>query len=876
MSLALSFLLMTALWSCKKDKTVDTGVKVADIVVNISVPSEGVFATSATVKMQTQSAVTYAWKVVEGSGDSMIDGAVIYSEAKERVDGVMEIQGGETEFQVNALEANKTYTVFVAFEATDGYKVEKVTFTTKEYTDKLTFIEAGMFKIKFHVEMPEDKYYKVVLLSTEVYETNKFTNGEDYSDINYMADGDFSLGVGGMPLPQFKGSQTITFENGVSIYKGAYNEEKVLNWSENGSDPVEEADLVTQINPGTSYELLIFECKENGDFYDYFSYGEGGIMPMSSRSVNPNSPLAPSAPNLKEYSEEAPSDPMFGEFTGMFMHQRLFTQAPAKGTGSVNVEQTVSTEKTIAFRITPSDDIYKIKYQLIEQGEHYEQLLKYVGGEEGIEAMIFGGGYEANGAEEVAFDAELGKKYNLYVSAIYNEDATIRDLFKFEGLTATESKDPACELEITNLNLNSPWCIGFNVKAPNKDCAAFRYLLNYTNEWWPMINTQDGEDRDAKIIQLIGQYGATINVENGFEILNQVNSPEGYNMYFNSQDDKESWLVVLSYNSGEKTKLFADGVGNRATSAVWEAEEPVESDLFSTLCGEWQGSFTRIGSTKPVTFDVTIGKDLPGCTETLQEDDENTLIEYYKKQGETAESAKALVDEYWQDYKTSQNKFKDKYKNHNMLVATGFLYDTFLPEFASPYDLFTNTGYSSYDTDEMFHDYGPKLFFRINADQSITLVSSKMDENDEYYEYYIEPFEGWKRHIQLFGYNSTYATEYDQYDFPVTLSDDGNTLTIGAAQVGILDFTPAFAQEVNSGVFSWNAKVDEQGIILTRKTDSTPETTSIKSRAVNTVNANVSPVKSHNYLRRTRLPKKNTLPEIVKRVPFSVEKYFFQ
>lgn len=874
-TLFLTCMLMMLCWGCKENEETQQGTSVNNINAVLTAPEGQVFTTSATIDVKVAGALDFAYKVVEGANATPVDGAVIYAEAQNKVDGIVKIEDDAQKINIYGLEGNKDYTVFFAFRADDGYKVESVSLKTPVYTQPLTIVDANMFKVTFHVEVPNDTYYKVSIVPTEVYRTNEELYG--YKDFSYMADGDF-MGEGqGMPLPQFKGPKTITFENGHSMYTGAYNEDKVLNWGEGtGSDPIEEADLITQINPGTSYQLIIWECQENGDISEFMFGGMSEINAQaSSRATeNPVSPVAPSevylSGELVTSVEMSMGGMDMGTYPKMFMRQGFFTQLPAPGNGEVKIEKVLVREKTLVMKMTPEEGVQTMKYNLIEEGENMEKLLKYVDGERGIESMIFSGGYESSKEIEVAFDVEVDKKYSLFVSAVYNDDATIRSLYKMTGIEIPKSTNPKAELTVEAVEPanGDPFVVMFKVKAPNKDCYAFRYLMNYTSEWFPMLNGIEGEEMDTKVAQMIGQYGTVVNEENGSDILKKINSDEGYILGFTSQDDKESWLALMSYNVDESTKLFYDGPQYRARSGKWEAETPVQSELFEKLEGEWTGTLKRPGESGMIsTFDVTIGQEPAGYTTTLPEEIKADLIEYFKKQGN--ENPQAEVDKLWEEFKTSQEKYKDKYIGHNWMVGTGFCYDRISTRFATPLDLFGDTGYSAYDTDELFQDYGPKLFFKIGADNSITLVSSEMDD-EGFYTTYIDPFEAWRNRISLYGYNEDYATDFSQYNFPCELSEDGNTLTIKPYEKNNFVFTPSFAQEMNMGAWSWNCKVDGN-IVLTRKSDA--ESRASKSRASHLFvpgEYKVLPVKGNGMLRRTRLPKADVLPERVYHKPYTV------
>ena len=333
--------------------------------------------------------------------------------------------------------------------------------------------------------------------------------------------------------------------------------------------------------------------------------------------------------------------------------------------------------------------------------------------------------------------------------------------------------------------MENPYQIGFNIKAPNADCAGFKYIINYTKEWYPVFKQleesgMEGTKVEEKIATMMSSFGQPVNDP---EILGKINSSEGCDLYFTSMDDIESWLILESYNSDEKTKLFYDGSDYRVKSAPLKPEEPVNSELFSKLQGTWNATITKPGEgNKPLTMPVTIAAG-PEKIASLPEDVKTHLVTYYMdKKHYTREAAEKLVLDYFAQYQERTAYYTQKYKNMNCLVGTGFSYSPVYAPFASPWDLFQSTSYSSYDTDEMFRDYGPKLFFQIGKDEEgkdkVTVISTMIDPTTGYYSRYIDPMSDWQYTLNLYAYDANLATSFYMADFPVELSDDMNTMTI--------------------------------------------------------------------------------------------------
>lgn len=828
--------LACGMWSCSDDND-QPGTDEGAPVLGVEAPaSDAVFATSATFSLSTKGAESYVYKVVEGENATEPDPIIVYAQAREK-GTIVEVTGEKDEALVAGLEGNKTYTVFFIFKVGDEYKTFSQSFTTAKYTQRVTIIKTDMFSVTFHVEVPEDEYYAV-----------SFTNIESYMGMKDYGhtDVDYSLAGFGMNQPRFKGPRNITIQNGAYSYEGALNEDEY-------SDMVDE--LLYSVNPGTGYVLFVTQCAEDGTTDEYAEFIDNGGGDIDGDMGILGSQL----PNIKDYTEERPKSENVN-FLGNYSKTILFTEAPKKGTGHVATKVERLTEKSATISFTPSDDVLKYVVALVDD-EDMDMFLKYIGGEDGLQVSVLNGGEIYDAPQQITYPLVAGHTYTAFVVGVYNEDATIETLDKLEGIKTMVSKEPAVEFEVTPLTLENPYQIGFNIKAPNKDCASFKYLLNYTKDWFLTLNGMEGETLEDNIAVMMSNYGQLVN---DAEVMNQINSEEGYDIVFSSMDDTESWLIVESYNIDEKTKLFYDGPNYKTTSASIIPEEPVNSDLFSKLQGTWTATITSANNVT-VTCPVTI-KDSPEIVETLPEDVKNTLTNYFVEQGKSKEEAESLVLKYFEEYKERADYYTKKYKNMNCLVATGFTYDEWFAPLATSWDLFCSTEYSSYNTDELFRDYGPKMFLKIGKDENgsdvVSVITTRMDGYN--YSRYVDPLADWYRTLVLCAYNINTPDQFYRTDYPVEISDDKNTITIKSVEQEGEIYTPSFAIE-NYGFPSWNFATNKEGIVLTRT-----DAASAKTRSISKVTPKVS-AHSGNHFRRTRTPYEFTPKTSVCGKVFSVD-----
>lgn len=198
------------------------------------------------------------------------------------------------------------------------------------------------------------------------------------------------------------------------------------------------------------------------------------------------------------------------------------------------------------------------------------------------------------------------------------------------------------------------------------------------------------------------------------------------------------YTALVSVQNAEKTETIK--VTTHSTTAQAPAPR-VESELFTSLLGEWK-----------LEYDLV--------QENLKEFRVSSIVTI--AQG---------VDE----------KTNTDYRNQNRLVILGFPFEvsawgelTEIPV-VTPADLLeARPKYYSYGKNLIYRDYGPKIFIEIGANDTITMPTSRTC-----YLY------NWDELGALSFYGCDYQNEWiAPVTFPVTLSADGNTLTIGACHAG--------------------------------------------------------------------------------------------
>jgi hypothetical protein len=198
------------------------------------------------------------------------------------------------------------------------------------------------------------------------------------------------------------------------------------------------------------------------------------------------------------------------------------------------------------------------------------------------------------------------------------------------------------------------------------------------------------------------------------------------------------YTAMVIVKNAEQTATFK---ATTYTTPKQAAAPRVESELFTSLLGEWQMTYTLIqenGITATVSDVVTIAQGV--------------------------------------DAKTNAD-----YRDQNRLVILGLPFNVSAQGVYSPLPVFTpadllkaNPNYYAKGQNLIYRDYGPKFFLEIGEGDVLTVPSSK----GEYLYNWAEE-----------GFLNFFGCDYDNQftapaTFPVTISDGGDTLTIGACHSG--------------------------------------------------------------------------------------------
>ena len=776
--------------SCSDDDDAPAGPS-----TSISTPSEddgSVTATSAKFTFTTNGVTELAYKAVKAAEASEApEAAVVFAEAEKTFPMV----DGENTIEVDGLEGESDYVVYFAMKTVqDAYLLKTCNVTTAGYGDQLlTMINTTPFSVKFHVNMPDTADWVLLLGDRETYEQMKMYFGQ--------SDAGFLESVGCI---NYKGSQTIEIKDGDFWYTEVDWDGEVLG------------DMTYTIKPGSAYVMLISaaywgevpnvwpETWRWMPYYEVTGGGGGGWDDWLDDDMGVMSTRT--GMNLGEYTEVCTDEGV--TFTHEYAKQCFWTNpaaTPAEGEG-VEVTLKKLTERTAYFEMVPSENC--ISYHVLPlSDEDYAMLTSFIG-EAGMQAYALNYGEPmAGGNEYVMSGLTVGANYHMMVTGLFEENGAVQS-FYHDTFSPQESTLPLCVLEVTGVEeKNTHDKVYFNVKCTTKDATNVKYIANYVKDWIPELNSGYSYE------DMVEMYGQTFTEEE----LKQVNSDEGYEFFYTSYEDVATRLAVIAYNSDEKASeaYWAD---SKATGLP--AKTTVESTLYAELAGNWvlnywdtQSYLSSENSDKSKKYRqfntvITTNPDFgPATYEDWKSEESYDFVLGALGNNE------ARVKNIFEEYKAVAAFYKDKYASQNQLVGVnwpcGYYTKASAQNVYTPWDLFTSEYYSAYDSYELFYDFGPKVFFEVK-DANTIVLKSDMNALPP-----LENFDGAYYMVGI-GKNGTSNQYLLACEFPVTISEDKNTLTVHPVEFEGILYYPGTVQ-YNYG-YAYPQNVTPKELVYTRGT----------------------------------------------------------
>ena len=314
--------------------------------------------------------------------------------------------------------------------------------------------------------------------------------------------------------------------------------------------------------------------------------------------------------------------------------------------------------------------------------------------------------------------------YYCHIVVIDNKGAEALTRIEFTT-TSKQLAAPTVELSVTEDNVNPHNTLYLNIRS---DIAASVKVV-----FRPTADVHEKRVEGFEDQYIVNNFGTEVSAVD----IDAINNT-GLSIKMEDLWPEVEYTAMVVVKNAEHTETF------KATtySTPKQAAAPrVESSLFTSLLGEWEMTYTLIqenGITATISDVVTIAQGVDAKTEA-------------------------------------------DYRDQNRLVILGFpfivsaqgVYSA-LPVY-SPADLLdARANYYAKGKNLIYRDYGPKIVIEIAEGDVLTIPSSKGE-----YLY------NW----DAVGYLNFFGCDYDNQftapaTFPVTISDGGDTLTIGACHAG--------------------------------------------------------------------------------------------
>ena len=767
-------------------------IKGEDGTLNISLKEAG----PGYVDLNVESSVSYEAAYSLGTNKRTISNpSILFASGKK-----VTLEANET-FRISAeIQEETTYYLYIAakLNAETYSDIFEIEFTTPafDFSNLLTVVGVDYDGYKMQVTVPKSvktgntaiRYNQCDLMMYN-YQT-KFGGKDDYFTLLYNA--------------------------------GAYLKENTLleyseevNWEEAGVDinedgVVDENDIAIKWNPISPGEPVVFVAGEfewmeiPADWPKEDNYQVNGFDFPAGWDAGYYLPCLDSEKYWSHYGvtksmnliEADVKDDIDGFWTGAFQRKIFKVQEPEKLDAGVKIEAVDVTPVDATIIFTPDEGVEQYAFGVFDDAALNTLLDLCDGKEEYFQWAVtsyFGfytfGTRVAAGPAEIRLEGDIfyeGKvpadsDIHVLLTAMGNSNGTAQSFQKYTFHTGVKTKE-APEIVVTALEDEStPFLARFNVKCttandptrgPVKKCY---YGANYKKDFILAVNG--------------GSTYFDLAQSNAFsaEEIAQINSPEGFNMEIPTIDGETTRLAVAGFND-ENTPNNLNYKDITECPAVADCTTPyrdykdyVSSDLFKTLPGKWTITASLDDQTT-YTGNILISNG-------INEGEHYPAVlpdSVYTIYSEEANKNREQVDSCFDRFKTAAKEYNTyRLEYQNSLLIEGWIekdeYNRL--DYMSPWDLFISRTYSGVDEKSMFSDFGPKLYLEISEGDKLSITGDM---------YYMPPVSYTSIPYYLAGYNPKRTAENgniifsDPYtetgehviEFPVELSNDGNTLTI--------------------------------------------------------------------------------------------------
>lgn len=743
---------------------------------SMSIEVGEVLASQVTVKITSQRLIQYAYLAKKKSEAGTAPSAtILFATGKTGT-----LEDGENNVVVNNLQANTEYVIyFGAITSDEVYYNEVLTVESKtsDFGEMLTVFDVDYDSFKIHAKVPQSVKDGQSALRYMML---------DLANYNYLKN-------------IFGRTEYFMLVNNDQIYKMFITDDTTFNYTNDLENMGLEDGNGNIITDEDGYAITTYDPIVPGH-QAYFVLGEysWGKIKWYSYGYNDERDYGWYVPLYDEDGYFMGGGNQDDYWTGYHVRQKIETTPANVQEGQFKVDLSGLKPYGGQIRITPDERCDQYCMFITEEAmlnelytsvlENNKDLLPWFTTSYSAYNIMYCYTYPAvddkgNRIDYVAniedeYYVQQGVKYYIVMNGICNERGTEQafQIVEFELPSYTKA---APEIVVTAKEATSPYEITFNVKCPTKDAAMVKYLCNYEREWM-----EAGLNESATLSTYMDSYGSEI------EILDYINSDAGYDVTIPSREGAVSYFAAIAYN--DEMRASVPAVAHVRSLDEADAER-VESSLFEDLKGDWTATatiaYTPTSGTEPV-YEELKSKVTIGEIEYEENTPAGTYI-YYPKH--TTEQ----VDALYKDLTDAIDLFNTKHRAQNRIICTGFdfyvtasLSSESQLTYQSPYDLFISSTYSGYNGEAVLWDFGPKWYLEVHEDGTVT---APFNMN------YFAPLSQWTTTAYwmvaasdagVLPYMvSADGTEAVNGHFPVTISEDKNTITVNPLTYEI-DGTP--------------------------------------------------------------------------------------
>ncbi len=764
---------------------------------------------TATLKVTTGGITEYAYLVYKSDEvpETVPTAAILFH------DGVTgECIDGDNMVVIYNLDPLTNYVAYVAAKTAEDFleTVFTVEISTTDTSEDFSLLSTYHDGYKVQLKMPADvKEHGNVLRYT--YSSLPAYNA---LKMGWFSQADFEL-------LQFNSGQIFGAE-GETVLNLTVSDDNIYAKDENGNDIIDEWTgeplmLHTPVVPGEPTVFIAGEFTHTqdpeeldwyGDWFTplfdidtYYGGGDGGdIMWVAPRSVLPTESL------VIEGEDQY--------WTGFHMRKTWVGPAPKKLDAKLNLKVKDVTALNATITITPDEGISQYSLFIVDEDTYQTAVLPMLDNDESLMQWFSTSYYGFQNGAMMYEDAEP-REINL--SDVYYSDAEVsyrvfavgisdntlkEQCFETATFTTLAKSHPVPEVVVTAIdapkgNEKTPFEVWFNIKCPSKNAVSGKYAANYIDPWVKENNKYTPNS------DLIANMGNALSDEE----IKQINSNDGYNVMFSTLEGMTTRLGVMLYND-EETANDPDVEGSTAiadaTSGYLPDAAEVASPLFASLNGEWTmqaqavafdwEAYAWVETAETVTTKVTISN---GVTYPATLSDEVYAV--YEENGMNKEE----TDRAFESFKADADAYNARLRGQNRLLLLGFnsAFAEYDSKTMSAFEAFYSNEYNCFDNATLLHDFGPKWYLEIDGEGNVTAPfnSARFAPMSNWYAYpmYLAAINTMDE-----GYMVGYDNEMNPVatmHFPVTVSEDGNTITVKAIVEEGSEFYPNVAYNSWSG-----------------------------------------------------------------------------